>query len=91
MTRERDLGERDRYLLTAALDDELEAGERAELGRRLAADPRLRAEWERLTRLKELTKMSTISNPPEEQWGTYWQSVYNRLERHTACILAKKR
>lgn len=87
MSHERDHDEGSRFLLTAALDGELDAAQRAELDRRLAADPRLRAEWDRLSKLKELTKMSTISNPPEEQWGTYWQSVYNRIERGLGWIL----
>ena len=76
-----------RHLMMAALDGELAAAERAELERRLAAEPELTKEWERLQRLKELTKMSTIKSPPEEQWDHYWRSVYNRLERGIGWIL----
>lgn len=79
--------ERLRHLMMAALDGELEAAERSELDRQLAADRELSAEWQRLEKLKELTMTSTISNPPEEQWGTYWQSVYNRVERGIGWIL----
>jgi len=79
--------ERLRNLMTAALDDELAPAERAELERRLAADPRLRSEWERHQHVKELTMTSKISNPPEEVWGNYWRSVYNRIERGIGWIL----
>lgn len=75
------------HLMMAALDGELEAAERAALERRLAAEPALKAEWERLERLKELTEMSKIKSPPEEQWSHYWRSVYNRIERGIGWIL----
>jgi ferric-dicitrate binding protein FerR (iron transport regulator) len=79
--------ERVRDLMMAALDDEVGAAEHAELLARLDADPELRGEWERLQHLKELTKMSKISTPPEEVWGNYWRNVYNRLERSLGWIL----
>ena len=82
-----DRDERARHLMTAALDGELESGEREQLDALLAADPELAAEWRQLNHLKELTQMSMISNPPEEQWGSYWQSVYNRIERGIGWIL----
>lgn len=79
--------ERVRNLMTAALDDELAPDERAELEGRLDADPRLRSEWDRHRHVKELTMMSKISSPPEELWGNYWRSVYNRIERGIGWIL----
>jgi anti-sigma factor RsiW len=79
--------ERLRHLLMAALDGELEDAEMAELERRLEADAELRAEWRRQRKLKELTMMSTISDPPREQWDTYWRSIYNRIERGIGWIL----
>ena len=60
---------------------------RQQLDALLATDPALAAEWRQLNQLKELTEMSMISNPPEEQWGIYWRSVYNRLERGLGWIL----
>ncbi len=82
-----DREERLRLMMTAALDGELDASEREQFEARLAADPELAAEWQRLNNLKELTGMSTIASPPEEQWGSYWQSVYNRIERGLGWIL----
>ena len=82
-----DREERLRLMMTAALDGELGTRESEELEARRAADPELEAEWRRLNNLKELTEMSMISNPPEEQWGSYWQSVYNRIERGLGWML----
>jgi ferric-dicitrate binding protein FerR (iron transport regulator) len=73
--------ERIRHLMMAALDDELDVNQRAELERILSHDAELRAEWERLVRLKEATKSMMLRRPPEEMWSHYWASVYNRFER----------
>jgi len=70
-----------------ALDDELEATDRAELERLLSDDPELREEWNRLSRLKEVTANMKLRNPPEEMWSGYWNSVYSRFERGLAWIL----
>ncbi len=75
------------HLMMAALDGELDDAGRAELESRLAADDELRAEYERLEHVKELTMMSKVQEPPQEQWDTYWQSVYRRLERGVGWIL----
>ena len=48
--------ERVRHLMMAALDEELDSNERAELDRILSRDDELRAEWERLRRLREVTR-----------------------------------
>ena len=77
-----------KHLMMAALDGELTAEERAALDERLAADPELAAEMRRLERLKEVTSMTRIKNPPEEQWSNYWQDIYNRMERGVGWILA---
>ena len=79
--------ERVRELLMLALDDELEATDRAELERLLSDDPELREEWNRLSRLKEVTANMKLRNPPEEMWSGYWNSVYSRFERGLAWIL----
>ena len=73
--------ERVRHLMMAALDEELDANERAELDRMLSRDAELRVEWERLGRLREVTRTMMLRKPPEEVWGRYWASVFNRFER----------
>ncbi len=82
-----DRDERLRHWMMAALDGELGDAERQQLEAKLASDPELAAEWQRLNNLKELTAMSTISSPPKEVWGSYWHSVYNRMERGVGWIL----
>jgi len=73
--------ERVRHLMMAALDEEIDANERAELDRMLSRDAELRVEWERLGRLREVTRTMMLRKPPEEVWGRYWASVFNRFER----------
>ena len=83
-------GDRERIegLMMLALDGEIEAGERAELEAALDADPELRAEWQRLQNLQEVTRMTRIETPSDVLWGGYWESVYNRLERGLGWLLA---
>ena len=78
---------RNEELLMRALDDELEPVERAEFERLLSVNPELAGEWNRLSRLKEVTANMNLRNPPEEMWAGYWTSVYSRLERGLAWIL----
>ncbi len=82
-----DHDERARHLMMAALDGELAAGDRAEFDRRLDDDPRFRAEWERMNRVKEVTTEMSYRKPPEESWSLYWDSIYNRTERGLAWLL----
>lgn len=70
-----------RLRMMAALDGELEAAELRDLERQIAAEPQLAAEWQRLRHLQELTQMTTIKNPPDEQWDQYRHSVLHRVER----------
>jgi ferric-dicitrate binding protein FerR (iron transport regulator) len=87
MTDDRDRIGRSRELLMLALDDELESTDRAEFERLLSDNPELREEWDRLSRLKEVTANMKLRNPPEEMWDGYWTSVYSRFERGLAWIL----
>ncbi len=79
--------DRTKELLMRALDDELSADERRELDQLLAGDPILRAERERLDRLKEVTGDMKLRHPPEELWDDYWNSAYSRVERGIGWIL----
>jgi len=78
---------RSRELLLQALDEELAPGEQVELERLLLDNPELREEWDRFSRLKEVTGKMKLRNPPEEMWDGYWNSVYSRFERGVAWIL----
>ena len=77
-----------RGLMMAALDGEISAADRSELERGLETDGELRREWESLRRVKEVTSEMGFRKPPEEVWGRYWKSVYNRAERGLGWILA---
>lgn len=74
-------------LLMRALDDELEPTERVEFERMLSDNPELRDQWDRLSKLQEVTANMKLRNPPEEMWDGYWTSVYSRFERGIAWIL----
>jgi ferric-dicitrate binding protein FerR (iron transport regulator) len=78
---------RTKELLMRALDEELSPQDRTELDRLLADDPTLRAERERLGRLKEVTGEMKLRNPPEQLWDDYWNSAYSRLERGIGWLL----
>lgn len=80
--------ERLRGLMMAALDGEISDEDRAELDRGLVSDGELRREWESLRRVKEVTSEMGFREPPEEIWGRYWTSVYNRAERGIGWIVA---
>ncbi|MCL7960624.1 MAG: hypothetical protein M8861_10550 [marine benthic group bacterium] len=78
---------RNEELLMRAFDDELEPDERFEFERLLSDNPELRGEWERLSKLQEVTANMRLRNAPEEMWAGYWNSVYSRFERGMAWIL----
>ncbi len=80
-------GERARHLMMAALDGELSRQEQADLERLLREDPALRAEWQQLQRVKEVTTTMSLREPPKEIWDRYWLGVYQRFERGLAWIL----
>jgi len=74
-------------LMMAALDGEISEAEQRELERFFADDPALKSEWDRFTRLKEVTSSMALQQPPEETWDRYWGGVYRRLERGIGWIL----
>lgn len=86
-TEGRDKDDRARRLVMGALDGELTVEEQEELQRLLDADPTLQAEWNRLVRVKEVTKTMTLPALPDEVWEDYWSSVYSRIERGIGWIL----
>ena len=80
--------ERTRRLMMAALDGEISGEDRRELEQMLERDAELQEEWQRMTRLKEVTSSMSFREPPEEVWEEYWTSIYNRIERGIAWLLA---
>lgn len=79
--------ERARNLMMAALDDELGDGERNELEGLLSGDPELKKEWDRMSKLKEVTGSMGYREPPPEFWDEYWTTTYRRVERSLGWVL----
>lgn len=75
-----------RSLMMAVLDGECSDEERRKLDEALASDSPLREEWLKMRRVKEMTGMMQMNEPPEEIWERYWSSVYAKLERGIAWI-----
>lgn len=74
-------------LMMAVLDGEASTTECETLDRALAADPALKAEYDELVKLKELTMKQSPRDPGETLWHDYWGGVYRRLERGIGWIL----
>jgi anti-sigma factor RsiW len=74
-------------LLMGALDGELSPTEQEDFDRALEEDAELRAEWDRLRRVKEVTDTMRMRKPSGEVWDSYWEGVYRRTERGLAWIL----
>ena len=76
-----------RNLMMAALDGEITPSEQQELNQLLNDAPGLRLEWERLEKVKEVTRSMMYRDPPDEVWEDYWVSIYNRCERGVGWLL----
>lgn len=74
-------------LLSAFVDDELGPEDRARIEAHLETDPATRAEVEKLQRLKDVTGVLRLKEPPPEQWEIFWENVYNRAERSLGWLL----
>ena len=83
---ERELG-RAASLMMAALDGELAENEHPEWETLLRQDSVLRAEWKRMSQLKEVTDTMELNSPPDEVWDEYQTGVFQRLERGIGWIL----
>ncbi len=77
----------DDALLSAYVDGELTAGETADVEARLASDPHAQQVVDQLRRLKSMTAMMRIKEPPPEEWEVFWQGYYNRIERSVGWVL----
>ena len=73
--------DRVRELMMRALDGEISEVQHAELEDLIVSDESLRAEWKRLTLVKEKTAALELQQPPDELWEGYMDSVYRRVER----------
>lgn len=81
------LTERFQYLITKALDGNLNSEEKVEFEKLISESKDFQNEWNSLKEIKEVTKSMKFKEPPQELWDKYWLSVYSRLERGIAWIL----
>ena len=76
-----------RKLLMALIDGEISPEDEQTLSEHLITCSECRTELEHMRRLKEVTGSMKVTPPEDEFWGSYWLSVYNRLERGLGWIL----
>lgn len=79
--------DRFRTLMMKALDSELTGAEHSEFETFLR-NPACLREWQEFTHIKEATMSLKIKSPAAETWDSYWNGVYNRMERGIAWMLA---
>jgi predicted anti-sigma-YlaC factor YlaD len=74
-------------LLSAYVDGELETVDVARIEAHLAENEQTRREVQKLRRLKDITGVMYIKEPPPEEWEVFWKIIYNRAERSLGWIL----
>lgn len=75
-----------RILLMKAVDREITPEEEKKFKRYIQKYETCNKEWKEFKSLKEVTQQMRFRNPPDEVWDTYWEHVYNRLERGLAWV-----
>jgi len=70
-----------RVLLSALVDNELDAEQKRKVGDHLASCEDCRKEYAKLKRLKEATSEMSYFDLPDKLWAGYWREIYNRIER----------
>lgn len=79
--------ERCQHLMMALIDGEISQLEKTELDNIISKYPDLQEEYQEYLKLKEVTQTMKLKEPDQEIWQTYWQNIYNRIERGFAWIL----
>jgi len=75
-----------RILLMKAVDREITSDEEKKFKKYIQKYEACNKEWREFKNLKEVTQQMRFRNPPDEVWDTYWEHVYNRLERGLAWV-----
>lgn len=81
------MNEREIYLLEKALDDLLSGDEKNEFELLLNNSKKFYNEFYEQKEIKEALNKMRMKNPSNEVWDSYWQNIYNRLERGFGWIL----
>lgn len=74
-------------LLMGYLDGELDDADRARVEKALSDDPELRAEYESMKRLADVTAAVATDDIKDAELQEFWNDVYNQTERKTAWAL----
>lgn len=69
------------------VDNEMNEQERRDFEVHLAECGRCREAVAELTEMKEVTRDMKLADLPERIWDTYWEGIYNRIERSVAWFL----
>jgi hypothetical protein len=83
----REIEERFRQLLMAAVDGELREQEKKEFDHFIQSDSACAKSWQEYKKLKEVTRTMKLKDPPNETWETYWINIYNKIERGIGWIV----
>lgn len=75
------MDEKYRELLAGYVDDELSESEKLDFERELSHSAELRAELQEFILLTEITKAMRYADIPEQEWESYWESLYKKSER----------
>ncbi len=79
--------EKCQLLMMALVDGEITPEEKIELDTLINKFQDLQKEYQEFLKLKEVTQTMKFKEPDHEIWLTYWQSIYNRIERNLAWLL----
>lgn len=74
-------------LMMAFLDGELDESERQRFQSHLDECPACTQAFEEFRHLKDVTDTITLAEPEDQIWDSYWNQVYNRVERSLGWIL----
>jgi len=74
-------------LISGYIDGELDSEQRAKVDAHLAECSVCRDEMARYRQMTEVADTMRFREPPDDVWTTYWQGVYNRLERGTGWLI----
>jgi len=74
-------------LISGYIDGELDRESREKVEQHLAECAACQREAAQFRRMTEVADTMKFRDPPDEVWKTYWQGVYNRLERGTGWVI----
>ena len=83
---QRDCDEIDR-LISGYIDGELDSEQKARIEAHMAECSACRDEMALDRQIEEVADTMRFREPPEDVWTTYWQGVYNRIERGTGWLV----